>query len=353
MLEVKLLREELILRTAALEETLASPVHSRLLARMTHVIDDNAAAQLLDSLPENAATRRLAMPAGGSHLDATGTSDSELTSNDVWRGLTRKHFGFPLLTSSYNTMESGLGSSETCLACGGCFDPWGNHALFCDGGTWGIVHTFLKHAVKDFVLAVAAGSGGCVSNVVLEASGQLASTDYRPGDVAGRVNGLQFAIDVFVTRVSSASNRGKSVDKVIEEADAVKRGHYAKLCKDSDVLFFTFGMDAEGRLGERAEDTIRYFTNRLTGDEVKRGIFRRYWTRRIVVGVLSQQMRLVLIRQKKRSPRHSQVADLIFRIYGGIPAMPGSRVVGSNRCTRRIKSMEGLSQQISASVFLE
>ena len=119
--------------------------------------------------------------------------------------------------------------------------------MFCDGGTWGIVHTFLKHAVKDFVLAVAASSGGCV-----------------------------FAIDVFVSRVGSASNRGKSVDKVIEEADAVKRGRYAKLCKDSDVLFFTFGMDAEGRLGERAEDTIRYFTNRLTGDQVKRDIFRRY-----------------------------------------------------------------------------
>ena len=189
--------------------------------------------------------------------DSGSSADSELVTNDVWRGLTRKHFGFPLLTSSYNTMESGLGSSETCLACGGCLDPWGNHALFCDGGTWGVAHTFLKHAVKDFVVAVAAGSVGCVSNIVLEASGQLTSSDYRPGDVAGRVNGLQFAIDVFVTRVGSASNRGKSVDKVIEEADAVKRDRYAKLYKDSDVLFFTFGMDAEGRLGERAEETIR------------------------------------------------------------------------------------------------
>ena len=145
------------------------------------------------------------------------------------------------------------------------------------------------------------------------------------------------------------SNRGKSVDKVLEEADAVKRGRYAKQCKDSDVLFFTFGMDAEGRLGEKAEDTIRYFTNRLTGDQVKRDIFRRYWTRRIVVGVLSQQMRLVLNRQKRRSPRHSQVADLAARLDGGIPAMPGGRLVGSNRGTRRFVSMAGLSQQISVS----
>ena len=108
-------------------------------------------------------------------------------------------------------------------------------------------------------------------------------------------------------------------------------------------------MDAEGRLGEKAEDTIRYFTNRLTGDQVKRDIFRRYWTRRIVVGVLSQQMRLVLNRQKRRSPRHSQVADLAARLDGGVPAMPGGRLVGSNRGTRLFVSMAGLSQQISVS----
>ena len=41
---------------------------------------------------------------------------------------------------------------------------------------------------------------------MLEATGQLASSDKRPGDVAGRVNGVQFAIDVFVTRVGSAYN---------------------------------------------------------------------------------------------------------------------------------------------------
>ena len=46
-----------------------------------------------------------------------------------------------------------------------------------------------------------------MSNIVLEATGQLTSSDYRPGDVAGRVNGVQFAIDVFVTRVGSASTQ--------------------------------------------------------------------------------------------------------------------------------------------------
>ena len=93
--------------------------------------------------------------------------------------------------------------------------------------------------VKDFLVAVAADAGGRVFNVVVEAKGQLANNN-RTGDVAGCDNGVQFAIDAFVTRVGSVSNNGKCVDKVIEEADTVKRGYYAKQCTDSGVLFFTF-----------------------------------------------------------------------------------------------------------------
>ena len=135
-----------------------------------------------------------------------------------------------------------------------------------------------------------------MTNVELEAKGQLTSNN-RPWDVAVNDNGTAFAVGVFVTRVGSATNRGKDVDKVIDEADAVKRARYEKECKDSGALFFTFGMDAEGRLGSQAEDTIRHFTNRLQGDQVKREIFRRYWTRRIVVGLLARQLQLVLNRQ--------------------------------------------------------
>ena len=71
------------------------------------------------------------------------------------------------------------------------------------------------------------------------------------------------------------------------------------------AYFFTFGMDAEGRLGSQGEDTIRHFTNRLQGDQVTRAIFRRYWTRRIVVCFLARQMQLVLNRQERRYPRYS------------------------------------------------
>ena len=94
-------------------------------------------------------------------------------------------------------------------------------------------------------------------------------------------------------------------------------------------------MDAEGRLGSQAEDTIRHFTNRLLGDQVKRDIFRRYWTRRIVVGFLAQQMHLLLNRQKTRSPRYSRIADLAARRDCGASAKPGGRLGGSNRGTRK------------------
>ena len=53
-----------------------------------------------------------------------------------------------------------------------------------------------------------------VTNVVVDAKSQIANND-RPGDVAGRVKGQGFEIVVFTTRVGSATNRGKSVDKVI------------------------------------------------------------------------------------------------------------------------------------------
>ena len=79
--------------------------------------------------------------------------------------------------------------------------------MFCDGGTWGLVHTFLKHNVKDFLVAVSAVAEGRVANIVLEAKRQLA-TNNRPGDVAGIDNGKAFAVDVFVTRVGSATNCG-------------------------------------------------------------------------------------------------------------------------------------------------
>ena len=160
---------------------------------------------------------------------------------------------------------------------------------------------FLKNPVIKFCTAVAADTENLVTVVCVEAKVQLANND-RPGDVAGSSKGQDCTIGVFTTRLGSATNNGKFGDTGIEETGAVKRKHQAKNCKDSGVLFFTFGMDAEGRLGDNAEETPRFFTNQLMGESIRSDIFRRHWTRKIAVGVLAQQMRLVLNRQKGRSP---------------------------------------------------
>jgi len=130
MVEVEVLRTGLYMDYPTLKESMDSPVQSRLLARLNHVIDDDKAAEFLESLPEDVAALRTAMPAGGTHLDAIGTSKDELLSNDVWSALTRKAFGTPLLPSCYNPMESGLGHKENYHG--------GNHSVFCDSGTWGV-----------------------------------------------------------------------------------------------------------------------------------------------------------------------------------------------------------------------
>ena len=68
---------------------------------------------------------------------------------------------------------------------------------------------------------MAADTVSLVASVAVEAKGQLASND-RPGDVAGCVKRKGFAIDVFISRVGSVTNKGKSVDKIIGDVDTTK-----------------------------------------------------------------------------------------------------------------------------------
>ena len=91
MEEIALLRDGLVERAPAVAEILASPVRRRLLARLNHVVDDKKAVEFLEMLPGDIAIRRTAMAAGGTHLDAVGTSKSEPLPSKVWTGLTRKH----------------------------------------------------------------------------------------------------------------------------------------------------------------------------------------------------------------------------------------------------------------------
>ena len=105
MAEVGVLRTGLCAEHPALKGILVSMVRGQLLARLTHVIDDDKTARYLESLMVEDATLHTAMSAGGTHLDAIGTSRDELLSNDVWSTRTqtfrfqRKLSGVQLRTS--------------------------------------------------------------------------------------------------------------------------------------------------------------------------------------------------------------------------------------------------------------
>uniref|UniRef100_A0A7S2DGX1 Uncharacterized protein n=1 Tax=Octactis speculum TaxID=3111310 RepID=A0A7S2DGX1_9STRA len=165
----------------------------------------------------------------------------------VWSALTRKQFATPLLTSYLWRAASDTKKPGCCAELQSIPEGIRLCSAPVERGAC-VVQTFLKLAVRDFCTAVAADVESLVTNVVVEAKGQLADNNW-PGDITGRVKGQEFAIDVFATRIGSASNRGQSVYKLIAEGDdEVKHRYYAKLWKDRNILVFFFGMDAEGRL---------------------------------------------------------------------------------------------------------
>ena len=84
MAKVGVLRTGLCAGHPALKEILVSLVRGQLLARLTHVIDDDNAARYLELPTVEDATLRSAMSAGDTHLDATCTSRDKLLSNDAW-----------------------------------------------------------------------------------------------------------------------------------------------------------------------------------------------------------------------------------------------------------------------------
>ena len=197
MAKVGVLRTGLCAGHPALKEILVSLVRGQLLARLTHVIDDDNTARYLESLMVEDATLHTAMSAGGTHLDAIGTSRDELLSNDIWSTRTQI-FRYPpahLLFQTYGErswIQRKLFDVRLRTSMAG-------DLLFYDGGTWHVVHTFLKHLVKQYCVTVAADTGSLYSlviNVLVEAKGQLANND-RPGDIADLVKGKQFSIDVF------------------------------------------------------------------------------------------------------------------------------------------------------------
>ena len=76
-------------------------------------------------------------------------------------------------------------------------------------------------------------------------------------DVAFKVNDVDYAVDVYGTCCWGASSLGTSVEKLFENLDQEKIDFYRDACKEQEIAFFTFGIDAMGRLSESALSFMR------------------------------------------------------------------------------------------------
>ena len=91
-----------------------------------------------------------------------------------------------------------------------------------------------------------------------------------------------------------------------------KRKRYLTLCTARNIVFFTFGMDAMGRLS--SEHFLRWLAICLPGTDCERGKFFQYWLRRIVMSTLKRQMTHLIAQQEDRSPRYTRVVEEASRL---------------------------------------
>ena len=93
-----------------------------------------------------------------------------------------------------------------------------------------------------------------------------------------------------------------------------KRERYLTFRSAREVVFFTFGMAALGRLSSSAEHFLRWLANCLPGTDCERDIFLQYWSRRIVVATLKRQLAHLFARQEDRSPRYTRGVEEASRL---------------------------------------
>ena len=146
------------------------------------------------------------------------------------------------------------------------------------------------------------------------------------------------AVDVYTADPAATSNLRSDVDELLNAVEDEKRERYLTLRSAREVVFFTFGMAALGRLSSSAEHFLRWLANCLPGTDCERDKFFQYWSRRIVVTTLKRQMKHLIARQEDRSPRYTRVVEEASRLDTCVRYMPGGDLTGLNRGTRRYHS---------------
>ena len=159
----------------------------------------------------------------------------------------------------------------------------------------------------------------------------------RSADLALKVNDVDYAVHVYGTCCYVAKSLGTSVEKLFENVDQEKIDYYRAACKEQEITFFTFGIDAMGRLSESAFSFMRWIINCLEDPPCGHAAFLHYWSRRLVVAYMATQMRFLLARQKERDPCFSYVSDAALHLDNCDAHMPGGPSCDgtSNRGLRR------------------
>ena len=145
----------------------------------------------------------------------------------------------------------------------------------------------------------------------------------RSADLALKVNDVDYAVDVYGTCCYVATSVGTSVEKLFENVDQEKIDYYRDACKEQEITFFTYGIDAMGRLSESALSFMLWITKCLEDPPCGHTAFLHYWPRRLVVAYMVTQMRFFLARQKERDPCFSYVSDAALHLHNCDAHMPG------------------------------
>ena len=122
------------------------------------------------------------------------------------------------------------------------------------------------------MIAVAANPESGVANVRSEEPGMVANNS-RPGDIFFNHNGAVIAVDVYTVDHAATSNLRSDGDKLLNAVEDEKRERYLTLRSAREVIFFTFGMAALGRLSSSAEHFLRWLANCLPGTDCERDKF--------------------------------------------------------------------------------
>ena len=186
---------------------------------------------------------------GGLWLQALPkTQDWQQFSPQEWQSLLRARIGLPLYPEN-----------SSCVACGQCLDPYGDHAQCCAGSG-----LYRRHnRVRDAVWRLAKVAGW---DPILEA--HLPNSLVRPGDILLRAKGPRpVAIDVTVVhpmRPSGPPALRNNPHTAAEAAEKLKTAKMQDECNRVGWVFKPFGLEVTGGMAPGAHQLFKQLIRQIS-----------------------------------------------------------------------------------------